>query len=169
MTRTFKSLALGVVAAAVLAGGSIAPAGATSGATATLTVNGTVTNNCAVDSQPAALNMSYDAISDTPTSGTSSFTFTCTNGASVTITPTSSNTSNTPNWDAVNGPNALNYNLFNDLACTTGQMSQGTAVNDTGTGSAQTFDICGVPSTGQQSLPAGTYTDTVTFTFNYGP
>src|SRR5579864_8253233 len=126
MTRTFRCLALAAVGAAVFASGSVMPAKAATNQ-AVLTVNATVTNNCDVLTQPSTLTMGYDAVQNVATSGTSSFTYACTNGASVSVLPTDPNFALSGHWQAYsNSPPAfLNYNLFNDLACATNQLTEG--------------------------------------------
>ncbi len=168
MTATFKSLALAAIGATLVIG-SIAPAGAATNQ-AVLTVNATVTNNCDVLTQPATLTMSYDPLTNVATLGTSSFTYACTSGASVAVTPASTNVVTAPNWETTSGANTLLYTLWNSLTCTTGQLTNGTSESlSAGTGASQTYNICAIPNLAQQTSPAGTYTDTVTFTFNFGP
>ncbi len=170
MSRTLRTRALTIFCAAVYTIASAASAGAATNI-ATLTVNATVTNNCVVSTQPAALAMSYDTVQNLGTLGTSSFTYTCTKGGSVSVTPASANHGTGSNWDAINGVNTLLYFLYNDSACTTNQLTNGTVeALANGTGAAQTYNICATPNTtSSQNLPAGTYTDTVTFTFNFTP
>lgn len=176
MNRTLTLL----VASAVLAAASIAPAIAQVIPTnqAILQVQATVDNNCDVITQPATLFMTYNTIQNTGTQGTSSFTWACTNGVKIVVTPTSPNTGGPSNtdWIAKGPPSGqnlagLNYLLYNDYYCATNQLTNGTSeflgVTD---GTTQIYNICGVPdTTTQQNLPAGTYLDTVTFTFNFKP
>ncbi len=174
MIHKFKTLALAAAASSALALAAMAPAGAgPSGATATLNVNGTVTNACQVNTQPGNLNMSYDPLTNTPTAGTSSFTWTCSNGSSVSITPSSPNgVTGSAIWDANDFNGTMFYSLYNDLACTANQLTNGhTYSGFSGTGSALTYDICGIPNTSgnSQLVAANDYTDTVTFTFTFGP
>jgi spore coat protein U-like protein len=169
MTRTFKSLAMAAVAAALFASGSIAQAATNQ---AVLTVNATVTNNCDVLTQPSTLTMSYNPVLRTGTLGTSSFTYACTSGTAVSVTPTSPNGPPNVAWWVAVGPNmTTQYGLSNDLTCRTNQLTNGTSESlSTGTGSSQTYNICALTSQGSnQSLTAGIYVDTVTFTFNFGP
>jgi spore coat protein U-like protein len=170
MPNMFKSVALAVLGAALFASSSVAPTGAATNQ-AVLTVNATVTNNCDVAGNPAMLSMSYDPLTNTPTLGTSSFTYACTNGASVSVTPASLNVVGAPNWEAVYNSSDLLYTLWNNSTCSgSGQLSNGVSESlSAGTGSSQTYNICAIPNTGQQTEPAGTYVDTVTFTFNFGP
>ena len=170
MIRVFKFLTLAVIGA-VLTIGSIAPSGAATNQ-AVLNVSASVTNNCDVLTQPLTLTMSLDTIQPIRTLGTSSFTYACTNGASVAVTPTSLYTYGCCNFEAQYNGNDLIFSLYNDLACATNELSPGASESlSAGTGSSQTYDICGIPYSGQTvgPLPAGTYVDTVTFTFNFGP
>jgi spore coat protein U-like protein len=168
MSHTLKSLA--IVAAMLFAIGGTAPASAATNQ-AVLNVSATVTNNCDVAGNPATLTMSYDPLTNTPTLGTSSFTYACTLGASVSVTPASLNVVGAPNWEGVYNSSDLLYTLWNNLTCSgSGQLSNGVSESvGSGTGSSQTYNICAIPNTGQQTAPAGTYVDTVTFTFNFGP
>jgi spore coat protein U-like protein len=169
MTHIFKSLTLAVVGAALFASGSIAPAGAATNQ-AVLTVNANVTNNCDVLTQPSTLTMSYNPVQNVATLGTSTFTYACTNGASVAVTPTSPNPADPTTWAAKSGANNLFYTLWNSLTCVVGQLSNGSSESlSAGTGSSQTYNVCAIPNTGQQTSSPGTYVDTVTFTFNFGP
>jgi spore coat protein U-like protein len=169
MGHTFKALSLAVVGAALFTLGSVTTVGAATNQ-AVLTVNGTVTNNCDVLTQPATLNMSYNPLDNLATPGTSSFTYDCTSGASVSVTPVSANVVTAPNWEAKASSNTLQYTLWNSTTCTTGQLTNGTSESlSAGSGSSQSYNICATPNLGQQTAPSGTYTDTVTFTFNFGP
>ena len=61
--------------------------------------------------------------------------------------------------------------LFNDLVCTSNQLSNGASESlGAGTGSSQTYNVCAIPYN-DTGIPggAGSYKDTVTFTFNFGP
>ncbi len=167
MTRNARTRVLTGFCAAVCIMGSAPSAGAPT-SVATLPVNVAVTSNCVVSTQPAALDMTYDTVQNTGTRGTSSFTYVCTKASAVAVTPASTNGSN---WEALSGTNDLIYQLYNDSVCAANQLTNGTAqVLSSGVGAVQTYDICAIPSTTlAQNLPAGTYTDTVTFTFNFLP
>jgi spore coat protein U-like protein len=167
-TRTLYRLPLAFVGAALLAIGGVAPAGAATNQ-AVLTVNATVTNNCDVLTQPATLTMTYNPVQNIETLGTSSFTYACTNGASVSVIPTSPNLDGST-WIATGGNGDFLYHLYNDLACTTNQLVNGTSESlSAGTGSSQTYNICAIGELGLTDLTAATYVDTVTFTFDFGP
>ncbi len=170
MLRTLRTRALTVFCAAVYTVGAAASANAATNV-ATLTVNATINNNCVVATQPAALAMTYDTVQNLGTMGTSSFTYTCTKNGSISVTPASTNVASGSNWEAVNGTNDLLYLLYNDSACSVKQLTNGTVeALASGTGAVQTYNICATPNTtSQQNLPAGAYTDTVTFTFNFTP
>ena len=171
MNRTMNACAL-AVASALLAAGSIAPAAAATNA-ATLNVSASVSNNCDVLTQPTTLSMTYEPIQNIGTPGISSYTWICTNGLDAVVTPSSANNSgNATDWLAENatGSNGFLYLLYNDATCTHNQLSNGNT-QDLGTadGTIQSYYICGRADTsgGEQNVPAGTYADTVTFTFNF--
>lgn len=159
-----------------------------------LSVNATVDSGCEVlVPKPFVLTMSYAPLLDMPTLGTSSFAYICTSGTSVSVTPTSSNCASSsssssssscigPNWEAISTmvltlqqqPPPLTYTLWNNTTCSnasssssSSQLSNGvTEQLGTATGLKTIYNICGIPNNGQQRVPAGTYTDQVTFTFN---
>jgi spore coat protein U-like protein len=196
MPHPFKPLALAVLCAGLFAGGSTAPAGAQigpppAGAQAVLTVSAAVTSDCEVLGNPPALLMAYNPVLDEAKQGTSSFQYTCTNGTSVSVTPTSINCASSSsssssctgtNWEATTGlaqvqqgTSPLLYSLWNGTTCSLGsssssgsqQLSNGVQeLLLDGTGLPQTYNICAIPNTGQETLTAGKYQDTVTFTFN---
>ncbi len=159
-----------VAALAAICASTLAPASAATNI-ATLGVTATVTNNCDVQTQPAALTMSYNELDNVGTLGLSSFTWACTNGAAASVTPTSTNNGGGSNWKAVNGGANLLYLLYDDSACSANQLKNGTADSlGNATGSTTTYNICGIPSTSPaQTSAVNTYTDTVTFTFNFNP
>jgi hypothetical protein len=171
MTRTCKFLALAALAV-LFATDSMAPAGAATNQ-AVLNVSADYEAACDVLTQPGTLTMSYDPLSNVATLGTSSFTYACSAFTSVAVTPASLNVAGGPNWEAVYNSNDLLYTLWNGTACTTNQLTNGTSesLGNTGSGGNQntTYNICAIPNLGQQSSPGGTYVDTVTFTFNFGP
>ncbi len=172
MTHALKSLAPAVLGVALFAIGGMTPAAAATNQ-AILNVSAAVTNNCDVLTQPATLTMYFNPVQLIATPGTSSFTYACTNGASVSVTPTSPNVgAPPPQWIAQNSNQYdLYYVLFNDLVCTSNQLSNGASESlGAGTGSSQTYNVCAIPYN-DTGIPggAGSYKDTVTFTFNFGP
>jgi spore coat protein U-like protein len=197
-----------LVASAVLATGSVAPARAQQSPPqanqAVLPVDVGVFPSCDVLSQPQQLDVSYDTITNQSTQGTSSFTYACTNGSptAVLITdaasggggglkclncvlssqppqrsqppppgPQGGSGSGNGDFVAYNGQTPLNYWLFNGLTCYGSIQLYPDWVENLGpgTGTPQTYNICGMVDTtnGAQNVPAGNYTDTVTFTFNW--
>src|SRR5436190_1433424 len=71
---------------------------------------------------------------------------------------------------AATGTNLLNYNIYTTSARTTvwGDGTASTAtIGGTGSGSAQSVTVYGRVGSGQTSLPAGAYADTVAVTVTY--
>jgi len=172
MTHTFKSLALAVAGAALFAIGGSAAADATGTNQAVLTVNATVTNNCDV-TQPTTLTFNYNPVANTTSQGTSSFTVDCTNGSTAQFTVTGSNSPSGNDFDAVLSTNGLRYFLYENLTCaSSNQLTSGTTYLINGSGTYTTAYLCAQADTsfaGNQTLPVGTYVDTVTFAFNFAP
>jgi spore coat protein U-like protein len=68
------------------------------------------------------------------------------------------------------GANLLNYNIYTTAARTTvwGNGTGGTAaIGGTGSGVAQAVTVYGRVGSGQTSVPAGAYADTVAVTITY--
>jgi spore coat protein U-like protein len=68
------------------------------------------------------------------------------------------------------GANLLNYNIYTTTGRTTvwGDGTAGTAtLAGTGTGAAQAVTVYGRVNSGQTSVPAGSYADTVAVTVTY--
>lgn len=128
-----------------------------------------IQEKCEVLTQPASLAMSYDPVSDTAKLGTSSFTYQCTEGSEVTVTPSSQNRAGGWNWEAKNRSMYLLYTLYNDNTCTSHQLKNGSPENirPLWSNANQTYEICAIPNRGQKTLRAGSYKDTVTFTFDF--
>ena len=116
MTHALKSLAPAVLGVALFAIGGMTPAAAATNQ-AILNVSAAVTNNCDVLTQPATLTMYFNPVQLIATPGTSSFTYACTNGASVSVTPTSPNVgAPPPQWIA---QNSNQYDLLTTCFSTT--------------------------------------------------
>src|SRR5205823_2483703 len=135
-------------AAAVTAFAVASPAAAAT-AGANLDVSATVTSNCVPSTSSVALrNGDVTAGADHDASG-----------ATLAVRKMTS------------GSDLLNYALYTDSARTTvwGDGAGGTTalISDTGTGSAQSKTIYGRVPSGQTSLPAGSYDDTVAVTVTY--
>jgi Spore Coat Protein U domain len=146
---------------------------------AILNVLAIVYDTCVV-TQPKLLVMAYDPVLNTGLAGQSQFTWACTNGDNVSVTPTSNNLGppSSSDWVATNGGSpsgpsgsSLNYLLYNDQNCVYNQLTNGTSeLLGASTGQWETYYICGTPDTSQQqNVPIGRYIDQVTFTFNASP
>jgi len=148
-------------------------------ATATMTNTVTIANNCSIST--LGFTTTYDPVVANATVNqfaTASVTTTCTVGASPVITlgqganPGSGSTNAVPVRRLSNGattPAYLNYGLFSDTnhTVTWGNTpaTAPTAVTATGVATAITV-YASIPS-GQTSLPAATYTDTVVATVTF--
>ena len=140
--------------------------------TATMGVSATVTANCNVSTTALSFG-NVDVTSGSNVDGTSTIDVTCTNGTGWTATADAgAGTGATlTTRKMANGAELLNYVLYTDSARTTiwGDGVGGTTatLTGTGTGSAQQSTIYGQVPSGQTSLPAGSYADTVTVTVTY--
>ena len=137
---------------------------------ATLSVSATVTANCTVSTSPVAFG-SIDTLGGNHDAA-GSVTVNCTNGASWSADANqgSGTGATMATRRMTSGANALTYRLYTDAGRTTiwGDGSTGTAaVAGTGTGSAQNFTIYGRVPSGQTSVRAGSYSDTVSVTITY--
>jgi spore coat protein U-like protein len=140
-------------------------------ASSTLGVSATVTENCTVSTAPVAFG-SVNTLSGGNVDATGGVTVTCTNGtpwAAAASAGTGSGASMATR-KMVSGANTLNYTLYTNAARTSvwgdGTASTATVAN-TGTGSSQTFTVYGRVMSGQASVSAGSYSDTVSVTISY--
>lgn len=166
MTRHFRSILLGVAAAALM------PCAAALGGTATssFAVSATVQSACTVSASALAFG-TYLASSATPTDTTSTLTVTCTNGLTYTVALDGGTNTATVNARAMTlgGAHNLTYALYTSSAHTTiwgdGTLSTATMAG-TGIGSAQSLTVYGrIPAAQFQN--SGSYTDTVNVTVSY--
>jgi spore coat protein U-like protein len=159
----------GAALAAALAFAAVAlPAAPVFAATAntTTTIQTTVAATCSV----TATNMTLAAYTGAQLDGTATITVTCPSGTAYTITldqglyGTSVTTRQLGN---ALGPSRLNYGLFTNVARTAnwGDLPAN-GVAGTGTGSGQAVVIYG-RVVAAQTVPAGTYTDTVSIIVTY--
>jgi spore coat protein U-like protein len=137
---------------------------------ATMSVSATVTANCTVSTSPVAFG-SVDTLGGNH-DATGSVTVNCTNGAawSAGANQGSGTGATMANRRMTSGANTLTYRLFTDAGRTVtwGDGSTGTAaVAGTGTGSTQSFTIYGRVPSGQTTVRAGSYADTVSVTITY--
>ena len=143
-------------------------------ASANLNVSANVTNTCEISVEALAFG-SYD--SRTSLTGTGTITTICTNGASATITldqglsPKSGSTDASPlrQLASTDGNNKLAYGLYKNGAPVTANIwgnTAGTGLGITSIGQPQVTTVYGeIPES--QSVPAGTYTDSVIATVTF--
>lgn len=158
--------------AAILAAGVALPQAAM-GATASSTMNvtATVTANCTVSTTALAFG-SVNTISGLNVDSTGSLSIRCTNGTpwSAAAGVGSGSGASYANRRMTSGANLLNYNIYTTAARVTvwGNGTAGTApIAGTGTGAAQAVTVYGRVGSGQTSVPAGAYADTVAVTVTY--
>ena len=169
-----KTTIVSAVAAAAIAS-SAAPAFATppTTTTGTLTVNGTVSNNCTVTS-PTLSFTGYDPVVTNATTAlavSQTFTVTCTKGdTNVTIGlgngANSSNATGTTRAMKDSASDYLSYELYTTAAHTS-VWSNSTTVGVTPNGLAQTQTIYGVGPAGQNVPSTSSYSDAVTITVSF--
>ncbi len=140
-------------------------------ASSSLSVSATVTKNCTVSTSPINFG-SINTTTGAAVGGTGGLSIVCTSGT---------------DWDASagvgagsgasfserfmgSGGNVLGYNLYTDSGYSS-VWGDGTAstvlVSDTGSGVAQSVTIYGRVGSGQTSVPAGSYSDSVSVTVTY--
>lgn len=167
MTKTFLRAAF---ASALLA--TVAAPALASTATGDLGVSANITNNCVVSSSPVAFgNINFTA--GVGAQGTGSVSVTCTIDVPWALSAgigTGSGATVASRKMGNGAGNLLTYVLYT----TPGQIAywgDGTAgtatINGTGTGLAQSNPIWASTSNGNQTLPAGSYSDTVPITVTY--
>jgi spore coat protein U-like protein len=137
----------------------------------TMGVSATVTANCSVSTSAVGFG-SINPLAGSSFDATGSVTVTCTTGAPWTVAADAGGGSGatlTTRRMTANG-NTLNYALYTDSGRITiwGDGSGATArLSGTGTGSAQSLTVYGRVPSGQGSVPAGGYSDTVNVTVTY--
>jgi len=166
--RTFYRLGACAGAAMIAMTAGAAQAATTSG---TLSVSATVTANCTVSTSALAFG-NVDVTSGSNVDSTGGLSVTCTNGTGWTASAGvgSGTGASYTNRKMANGSNLLNYNIYTTSGRTTvwGDGTASTAtIGGTGNGSAQSVTVYGRVSSGQTSLPAGAYADTVAVTVTY--
>jgi|HubBroStandDraft_4_1064222.scaffolds.fasta_scaffold638522_1 spore coat protein U-like protein len=187
MITRLPSAAIFLACVAVLAGASLTPSRAMAGnhprqnlgTTGHFTVTGRVVGDCTIDfNVPGALSFTYDPVKNTGSdSGNEHVAYYCTDGASITLSAEGVN-SGSP-FGASNGSGILNYDLWfktTTLVCSFGSAPAGAVLMTagapytlpTGIGTDQNVNFCVGPvsSPSQPHVAEGTYTDTVSVTFN---
>jgi len=148
------------------------PAAAHAGtATSNLSVTATVTANCTVSTAAVAFG-NVNTISGSNVDGSGGITVTCTNGTTWTAAAgVGSGTGATfASRKMASGGNLLNYSLYTDSGRTSiwGDGSAGNVtIGGAGNGAAQNVTVYGRVAAGQTSVPAGSYSDTVSVTVTY--
>jgi spore coat protein U-like protein len=140
--------------------------------TSSLAVDATVTANCSVSTTAVSFG-SVNVLSGTNADATGGLSVTCTSGTawSASADAGAGTGATLATRKMASGANLLNYALYTDSARTTvwGDAATTATVkySGTGTGAAQANTIYGRVASGQTSVPAGSYADTVTVTVTY--
>jgi spore coat protein U-like protein len=171
MITISRSFWAGAATLAVITAVSAQPALATT-ATSDLDVSATVTSNCTVSTTPIAFG-DVDVTAGTDVDATGGISVTCTNGTAWAASADAGQGTGASltTRKMANGSDLLNYVLYTDSSRTTvwgdGAGGSTATISDTGTGTAQDSTIYGRGPSGQTSVPAGSYADTVTVTVTY--
>jgi spore coat protein U-like protein len=154
---------------------SLALAPAMAGTSTTnLSSTASVSASCTITTQTVAFG-NYDPIvtnASTALTATGAVDTTCTNGAAATITLDQGanagpgSTASAPVRRMANGTNYLNYGLYTNSSYTT-TFDGTTGVAVTGTGAQVATTVYGSVPAGQNSLPSGSYSDTVVATVTF--
>lgn len=136
----------------------------------TMEVSATVVKACVVSTSNLAFG-NYDPTAATPTDASSAITVTCTPGTSFTVGLNAGTTSGATvsTRKMASGSNRLNYALYSDAARTTNwgnTPGNDTPAASTAVSSPSVLNVYGRIAA-QQSVPVGSYTDTVTITVSY--
>jgi len=138
-----------------------------------LSVSATVTENCTLTTTAVSFG-NVNTTSATNVDGTGGISVTCTSGLAWAASANAGlGTGATLTVRKMaNGANLLDYALYTESTRTTlwgdGATGNGTAtINDTGNGSAQAKTIYARVPGGQSTVPAGSYSDTVSVTVTY--
>ena len=169
MTPRFGARGTG---AALIAASLIAPGAAVAGtASSTMSVTATVTANCTISTSALAFG-SVNTISGSNIDGTGGLSITCTNGTAWAASAGvgSGAGASFANRKMAAGANLLNYNIYTTAARNTvwGDGTASTAtIGGTGSGGVQAVTVYGRVASGQTTVPAGSYADTVAVTITY--
>lgn len=172
MNKWFKLSSIAFAAALVL---SLGMSGSSYAATTTGTanINATIANTCAINSitSPGTAALT-GGVAPSQTSGTISLT--CTSGDAEGIAINSGVNGSGSGTSGItrnvkNGSNSLGYQVYSNSGATTiwGDLAGTNTVTSTGTGAAQSFTFYVDFNTPALTLPAGTYSDTLTVTLSY--
>lgn len=142
---------------------------AQSTATDTFSVTATVENSCVVTANDLAFG-TVNVLSGTDVDATSTIDVTCTNGATYEVGLDGGGEADVANRAMSDGgTGSLNYALYSDSGRSTnwGNTTAVDVVEGTGSGAVQTLTVYGRIPQGQNTVAAGSYTDTVTATVTY--
>jgi len=136
-----------------------------------MSVTATVTANCTVSTTALAFG-AVNTISGSNVDSTGSLSIVCTNGTTWAASAGvgSGSGASYANRRMTAGANLLNYNIYTTAARTIvwGNGTAGTGtIPGTGTGLTQAVTVYGRVNSGQTSVPAGSYADTVAVTVTY--
>jgi len=167
-TPRYGACAMG---AAILAGVAVPQGAMAATASSTMSVTATVTANCTVSTSALAFG-NVDTISGSNFDSTGGLSIRCTNGTpwSAAAGVGSGSGASYANRRMTSGANLLNYNIYTAAARTIvwGNGTAGTSpIAGTGTGAVQAVTVYGRVGSGQTSVPAGAYADTVAVTVTY--
>lgn len=162
---------VGAVAAGTALLGAVPTAAIAGTASSTMSVTATVTANCTVSTSALAFG-NVDTTSGSNVDSTGGLSITCTNGTAWAASAGvgSGSGASYANRRMTQGANLLNYNIYTSAARTTvwGNGTSGTAtIGGTGSGAVQSVTVYGRVASGQTSVPAGAYADTVAVTVTY--
>lgn len=136
-----------------------------------LGVNATVTANCTISTSALAFG-NVNTLSGSNVDGTGGLSITCTNGTgwSASAGVGGGSGATFASRKMAQGSDLLNYSLYTDSARSSvwGDGTGSTSLfSGTGTGSSQAVTVYGRVPSGQTSVPAGSYADTVAVTVTY--
>lgn len=138
--------------------------------TTTFQVTATISASCSVTASNLGFG-SYNPLSGSLLTGTSTVTANCTSSTPYTIglDAGSAPGATVTTRRMQSGGNELNYSLFRDAARSLnwGNTPGVDTVAGTGTGGAQAITVYGAVPASQTSLPPASYSDTVTATINF--
>jgi hypothetical protein len=139
-------------------------------ATTSFNINGTLANSCTASMSVATVSLPDLSVA---TPGTTAVQVNCRAG-----TLYSMNVASTNGWKLMNGADSLAYSIsYTGSASGVNSAWSGTSgdtaplavttSNQTGTGAQQAYNLSIVNAIAAATLPAGTYSDTVTVNINY--
>lgn len=168
VNRRLRQTALAGIA---FAGFAASPAYAAT-TTGSLSVNATVTATCSVGTTAVAFG-NVNVLSGSNVDATGGLSVTCTSGTawSAAADAGAGTGATLATRKMANGLNTLNYVLYTDSGRSSvwgdGLLGATSTYSGTGNGAAQASTIYARVPSGQSSLPAGSYADSVTVTVTY--